>query len=142
MAYTFNTEENRSKWEFEHLGQELLEGAKAKEEFRRQRLAWWKEQKEKLMQEIKESGLEVQETIASLYGSHTNDINALRAGGRGSAQIVVRNDLQDKLNECHLKIKEHEMASIEYNAWVQVFSKNLNKSFKLKQGDWLFFFGE
>jgi hypothetical protein len=141
MAYTFNTENNRSDWEFEHLGSELLEGAKKKEEFRRARLGWWKDQKDKVMQTIKESGLEVQESLALQYSSASNNINALR-GGHSGAQIVVRNDLQDKLNECHSKIREHEAASIEYNAWVQVFSRNQTKTFKLKQGDWLFFFGE
>ena len=139
MAYSFNTEENRSNWEFEHLGSELLEGATKKEAMRRERLAWWKNQKDKVMQDIKDSGLEVQESLSLQYGTSSNDI---RPQAHGGAQIVVRNDLQNKLNECHAKIRLHDAAAIEYNAWVQVFSKNPNKTFKLKQGDWLFFFGE
>lgn len=139
MAYNFDMKTNRESWEFDYLGSALLEGAKNKKTFREERLAWWKDQKTKLMQEIKDSGLEVQESIASLYTTGSNNVNALRNGG---AQIVVRNDLQDKLTECQMKIREHDQAVVEYDAWIQVFEQSLTTTFKLKQGDWLFFFGK
>lgn len=135
----YANESNRGNWEFEYSGADLYVAANKKEAFRRQRLVWWKDQKDKVMATIKESGLEVQESLALQYQSASNNINPMRGG---AAQIVVRNDLQDKLNECHSKIREHEAAAIEYNAWAQVFAANIEQKFALKQNDWLFFFGE
>ena len=140
MAYDFGMESNRGNWEFEYLGSDLYEAAHKKAQFRFERLGWWKDQKEKLMNEIKESGLEVQESIASQYATASNNVNPLARGA--GAQIVVRNDLQDKLTECQLKIREHDRAMAEYSAWAQVFEVNKHRTYQLKQGDWLFFFGK
>lgn len=132
MNYKNGDEMNRQDWEFEYVGSVLAEASKTKKIYRESRLAWWKTKEEELMKEVKESGLEINESVGSSYMS-----NAGRA-----PHISVRGDLQDKLSECHSKIKEHSEAAREYDGWIQVLTSNPESILKLKHSDWLFFFSK
>ena len=54
----------RDEWEFEYTASKLAEGAQAQKEFRLGRVKVWTDAKAKLMAEVKESGLEVTESVA------------------------------------------------------------------------------
>ena len=122
----------REAWEFEYNAGVLAEAAYKKELYEESRVAWWEEKKAELMTEIKETGLEIVESVAAGYST---------ANSSNGPQVMVRTDLQKKLNECHGKIKQHTELAREYDAWQQVLIANKNSNFMLKHGDWLFFFG-
>lgn len=128
----------RDEWEFEYTASKLAEGAKAQKEFRLSRVNVWTEAKARLMAEVKESGLEVTESVAAAMGS----TYASNLRGAGGPTINVRADLQTKLQECHAKIQAHDQAAAEYDGWVQVLSANPESRMKLTQADWLYFFGK
>jgi len=123
--------------EFEYTASKLAEGAAHQKAHRLSRVEWWKQKKAEVMAEVKESGLEISESIASQSNYATS--NAL--GGRGP-QINVRSDLQQKLGECQQKIASHTQAAAEYDGWVQVLTANPEARLKLQQADWLYFFGK
>ena len=124
---------NRKDWEFEYTAKELADAAALKRDYRQSRVEWWEKQKEEVMKEVKESGLEVSESLANGYTSNV---------GRGP-QVMVRSDLQTKLMECHERIQKHAGAVREYDGWTQVLEAQLpTNKLKLKHADWLFFFGK
>lgn len=128
----------RDEWEFSYTAASLAAGARGQREFRLSRVKWWTEAKDKLMTEIRESGLEVNESVAAQAGYASNSI------GTRSLQptIGVRGDLQAKLQECHAKIQQHQQAAAEYDGWVQVLEANDATTHSLTQSDWLYFFGK
>jgi hypothetical protein len=127
----------RDEWEFEYTASKLAEGATAQKAHRLSRVEWWKQKKAEVMAEVKESGLEISESIAAQSNYSTSALG----GGRGP-QISVRADLQQKLGECQSKIAGHTQAAAEYDGWVQVLSANPEARLKLTQADWLYFFGK
>lgn len=129
----------RSEWEFEYSSHQLIESANKQKVFRLSRVAWWSDAKEKVMAEVRESGLEVSESIANSSGSYSG-YTTINVGG--APQLSVRADLQKKLGECHMKIQEHQRAADEYDGWIQVLSAHRESVFKLNHSDWLYFFGK
>lgn len=131
---SFNQEAsmNRTDWEFEYTAIMLARAAEAKKAYRQERADWWDAEQKKLMAEVRESGLEINESVASQYATSAT---------RGP-QLSVRHDLQQKLAECHTKIREHLSAVREYDGWAQVLNANPEARLKLKHSDWLFFFAE
>ena len=128
----------RDGWEFECEAIKLAEGATRQKEFRDGRVKAWKKAMDKLMAEVKESGIEINESAADLMGSaYTSNIR-----GKGCQTIIVRPDLQAKLKECQGKIKAHQQAADEYDGWVQVLTANPETRLKLTHADWLYFFGK
>lgn len=123
----------RNEWEFEYTASKLAEAARAKLGHYIGRVAWWKEKQQAVMQEIKESGLEITESLAVEYASSSASFGA---------QVTVRPELKTKLQECFLKIKSHEASAKDYSAWIQVLDANPEIRLKLNHDDWLFFFGE
>ena len=123
---------NRKDWEFEYTAQALALAAAHKRDYRQTRVDWWEAKQKEVMAEVKESGLEINESLANSYTSNA---------GR-SPQMVVRADLQTKLGECHDRIQKHIAAVREYDGWMQVLEAQLpTDKLKLKHADWLFFFG-
>ena len=122
----------RNKWQFRYPCGELAEAAKKKRNTRIERLKWWEVQKEKVMAEVRASGIEVSESVAAAY----SNTKALMG-----PQVMVRHDLQTKLTECHNKIIEHSTAAREYDGWQQILS-NASGERELTSDDWLYFFGE
>ena len=127
---------NRTEWEFEYTARDIAVGAAKQKEFREGRVAVWTEAKQKVMAEIRESGLEVTESVAASMSNYT------KTSSDFGPQVTVRHDLQKKLTECHEKIKTHQHAVAEYDGWVQVLSANPESRHKLTQADWLYFFGK
>lgn len=124
----------RDEWEFEYTASKLAAGATAQKAFRLSRVKWWTEAKDKVMAEVKESGLEVNESVAAAISNYSTQMQG--------PQITVRADLQKKLQECHSKIQSHQQAADEYDGWVQVLTANPENRLALTQADWLYFFGK
>lgn len=123
----------RDKWQFEYAGVDLWKAAQRKVVYHNERLAWWEAQNAAVMAEVRESGIEVSESQAALYSNTTRHMGP---------QVMVRNDLQRKLEECHIKTQEHSDRIREYEGWVQVLSANATERLKLSHADWLFFFAQ
>lgn len=122
----------RDKWDFEFTASKLAEAATSKKSFHELRLKFWEEAKAKVMAEVKESGIEVSESEAG------TSYSSVRVG----PQVMVRNDLQYRLTECHEKIKEHHKKVNEYDGWIQVLTANAESRLKLNSDDYLYFFGK
>lgn len=126
---------NRNEWEFEYTATKVADGAAAQATFRAGRAEWWEQQKAAVMAEVKDSGIEVSESVAAgALNYHSNQMSG--------PQVMVRADLQRKLTECHQKIEGHRKATHEYDGWVQVLRANPEQRLKLTQADWLYFFGK
>ncbi len=120
----------RENWEFEFSAAKLIEAAKKKKANHSERLKFWEGSKEKVMADVRESGIEVSESLAT---THSN---------RGvGPRVMVRNDLQAKLTECHDKIQEHAEKIRAYDGWAQVLEGNSETRLRLNADDYLFFFG-
>lgn len=127
---------NRNEWEFEYTASKVADGAEKQRDHRLSRVEAWTAAKDKVMAEVKESGIEVSESLAADMKSY-----ALNTRSMGP-QVMVKADLQTKLTEAHLKIAEHRQAAAEYDGWVQVLRANPEQRLKLTQADWLYFFGK
>lgn len=125
----------RDEWLFNYPATELSEGAKKQKEYRLSRVDWWTKKKDELMLELKESGIEVTESIAAGISNYASS-----GIGKGP-QVAIKPELQLKLTECHNKIVEHQQAADTYEGWVQVLTANSKNSMELTQADWLYFFG-
>lgn len=124
---------NRTDWTFSYFGAKLAEAAQKKMLFRNSREQFWKNKKDEIMKEIRESGLEITESIADKYSNSTY--------GSGPT-LTVNVELQKKMKETVAKIQEHNYSAREYSGWVQVMSVNKEMSYALTIEDWLFFFGD
>ncbi len=124
----------RDGWVFEYTASKLAEGAQRQKQFRLDRVEKWKEGKAKVMSEIRESGVEIAESMAAEFSNYTTKMVA--------PQVSIKADLQSKLAECHKKIQEHQQAADEYEGWIQVLTANPEARLKLTQADWLYFFGK
>ena len=123
----------RQQWEFSYKSGDVGVGAKWKEDHHKKRLEFWVKTQENLMAEIKETGIEVIKSQAASYGA-TNAAH--------SPQVVIRADMQTKLNECHLKIGEHRALVETYASFREALNLNPNQMIGLDVADIGFFFGK
>ena len=123
---------NRDEWHFEYTASKLAEAAKAKMETHVAKRKWWEDKKGEVMAKVKESGIEIRDSVAASISS--------TKGGFGP-QIEIDGGMQRDLTECQLKIREHDKLVRDYDAWVQVLSANADSRLKLDHEDYMFFFG-
>lgn len=127
----------KGEWLFEYSAKDLAQAATKKMNHHNDRAEWWKMKKVEVMNEVKESGIEVSESVASEYSNYTST-------NRGNGpQVMVRTDLQNKLTEIHSKILSHEQKTKEYHGWEQVLSSaaKTDRRLELNADDYLYFFG-
>jgi hypothetical protein len=126
----------REDWKFQYSGEKLLAAANAKVGFHIGRKEVWEKRKIDVMKEIREKGLNVEETEVSGYGGTSN-----RHTNCYGPQVTVDTTFQRKLNEAHGKIIEHQGKIADYEAWVQVLADNTKQTYDLDVEDYGFFFG-
>lgn len=124
---------NRIEWEFEYSASKLAVGAQVKLETHLRKLAWWEKKKAETMQKVRDSGIEIRDSVAASYYSNTK-------GGYGP-QIEVDAGMQRDLSECQNKILEHNKLVEDYKCWIEVLSANPDSRHRLHHDDWLYFFG-
>lgn len=125
----------RHDWKFNHKVSVVLEqGAQAKVKHHQERFDFWLVKKQEVMARIKESGIDVKESLA---GAEYSNI------ARGfQAQVVIDATMQRDLNECTGKIQEHNAKLNEYQSWAYVLANQPQDSMlELDHDDYLFFFG-
>lgn len=123
----------RDEWKFEFNAETLSSAAKDKAEIHNQKRNWWEQKKAEVMQKIKDSGIEVQDSVAASY-SNTK--------GSFGPQIKIDAGLQRDLTECQDKIMQHHNKNISYAGWFLIMSKaSPDDVFDLDYEDWLYFFG-
>lgn len=127
----------RTEWKFIYTASALAAAATAKAEHHSERLKWWEQKQAEVIAEVKEKGLEVTESLAMEYASSQAFTGAMRG-----AQLTVKNDYQQKLNECHMKIRGHGEKVKEYAGWVQMLEANPQERVGLDIDDYLFFYGK
>jgi hypothetical protein len=126
----------RSEWKFSYTGAQLAEGAQTKFIFHQERITWWKKHKEELIAQIKSEGIQVAEGAGLGYSNPK-----ARDYERG-AKVMVRNDLQEKLDECMEKLGHHTGKLRDYDGWLQVLNGNSSTLLEADMDDWLFYFGK
>lgn len=122
----------RQDWLFHYQAQDVANAAAKKRNHHMQREAWWKDQQDQVMRDVREKGIEVDESIANLYAN---------SAAMHGARVSIKDEYQIKLNECHAKIKLHNGKVREYDGWVQVLQGRTIRV-GLDFDDYLFFFGE
>lgn len=129
----------RHEWEFKYTGAALAAAARAQADYRAGRLTFWKGEKEKIMQLVKEKGLSVHEDMIDRIGvSNAKYGSAVQRG----AQIMVDRTMQEDLNRAMERIQHHEQLEKEYRAWEQVMAAHPEQQVDLNHDDWIYFFGK
>lgn len=124
----------RKDWIFEFTAPELARAAAAKLAHHDERLAFWKSKKQDVWATIRREGIEVDEKIALQWRSPKSSDYA-----RG-AQVMVRNDLQNDLDEVLDKLAHHTSLRDQYRGWQATLEANPAARLKLDIEDWQFFF--
>jgi hypothetical protein len=127
---------NRANWEFVYKAGDLAKAAKEQRDYRLSRIKTWTKSKEGIIKKIRKSGLRMNESVAEKMINYTSNVS-----NRRGVEISIDPKLQQDLDECENKIKEHTIAKSAYDAWIQVLSANPRADLKLKHDDWMFFFG-
>jgi hypothetical protein len=124
----------RNGWVFEYAGARLAVVAREKKEHHQRRLAWWNAKKNEVMESIRSDGLQISESESERACSSPT------YGRR--AHVLVKSDLQSRLDECTEKVRHHTAKVHDYDGWLQVLNANLEATLRLDFEDYLFFFGE
>ena len=122
----------RHEWEFSFTGAQLLAGAEKKLTHHQGRLEFWLRKKGETLAKIRESGIDVHESVAGSAYSNA----------RQQPRVVIDATLQADLTECAEKIEEHRELAESYRGWVQVFGEQRDARQQLHHDDWLYFFGQ
>ena len=131
----------RHEWTFNYGCDTLAEAALKQADKHQTKLKWWQEQKDAVMTKIRESGIEVHESLGASYGATKMGIGPT---------ISIEAGLERSLKECHDKITSHSRKIDEYHAWVTVLRGAHERGkdqgniarMDLDHEDYLFFFGE
>lgn len=123
----------RGQWGFDYTASKLLEAAVKKREAHLGKKAWWEKKKAEVMEQVRETGITVHESVAATYSS---------TKGHYGPEIEIDAGLQRDLTECQRKIMEHDKLVSEYGCWIQVLGANPESRLTLDNDDWLYFFGE
>lgn len=123
----------RDEWKFEYTASTLALAAAKKKSIHEGKKAWWEAKKAEVMARVRESGIEVRDSVASSY-SNTK-------GGFGP-QIEVDSGMQRDLTECQQKILEHDRLVRDYDGWEKTLAAHPESRLSLDHDDYLFFFSE
>ncbi len=123
----------RKEWQFEYNTKQVLGAARAKANHHAERLKWWEGQQAEVMAKMRESGIEISQSLAMQYGQTQANF---------APNVSIKPDVQRELNECFQKISEHKSKQADYACWVEILSAtNDGHNLSLDHDDWLHFFG-
>lgn len=123
----------RDDWVFDYPVLELLAAAKTKQEIHQAKLKWWTEKQAEVMQNLRESGIDIKDSVAAGYAA---------TKGIFRPQVVVDPGLQRDLIECREKMRHHTELIENYKSWIQIFQDTkLVHTLSVDHDDWQFFFG-
>lgn len=122
----------RKDWTFEYTASKLCEAATNKRATHESKRLWWEAKKAEVMKKVRETGIEVRDSVAASYS---------QTKGNYGPQIEIDGGLQRDLTECQQKIMEHHDLTKSYDGWVQVLSAHPEARLVLDHDDYLFFYG-
>lgn len=125
----------RASWRFPYTADKLLKAATDKKGFHETRKAWWETKRDEIKADIREKGLEIDESIA--HGSPKFSASNYR-----DPIVQINNEMLRDLQETLEKVREHGDKVKDYDAWCQVLASQGQVTFDLNHQDWLFFFGK
>lgn len=127
----------RAQWVFLYTAGQLAHGAQKQKDYREDRAKAWERAQEKVMTEIRSSGIEVTEDVmAQLQISASYS----KSGGMRGPTVSINQDLADKFNKCVGKVKEHKDLAEQYEGWIQALQAQPEKELEVTQQDFLYFF--
>lgn len=119
----------RHEWTIAMGGAELLPFARKQHEFHAERLAFWAREMEESKRAFKDQGITIIDNAeAEAFGDRT-------IAYRGSVNIKVDPTVEQRFEQCRLRVREHENKAREFNRWAIAFERNPNQSFSLDIGD-------
>jgi Zn ribbon nucleic-acid-binding protein len=121
----------RDAWTFDYAARDLAEAAAKRCTHHQQRTAWWESKKTETLAQIRESGIEISESVATGYSA---------ANATFGPQLRIKDEVKQALTECFVKIKEHTAAARKYEGWSKFLNANPDAELKIDQSDWAFFF--
>ena len=126
---------NRSLWKFQYTVAELLKATSDKVDHHTNRLKWWSDKRNQVIEEIKNKGLEIDDSLVADTSFTSNYAR--------QPQIMIKDKYARDLSEANQKITEHSNKIKDYAGWVEVLSsQSSTKAYELHQDDWLYFFGK
>jgi hypothetical protein len=128
----------REDWKVPYSNMELAKAAEKKIGVHNDRRARWLKKKTDLIEEIKNKGITVTESVVDEL-MKMDYSNATRAFGGPTVQIDA--GLQSQLIEATRKVHEHIAKRDEYRAWHAMMTGIPGQQFELDHDDWMFFFG-
>lgn len=124
----------RSEWKFSYAITNLFNAATAKRDHHKSRFDWWTSKRGEVMDQIKEDGLQVSESLVSQYSKTGYAVS--------EAEVKIDPKFQKQLDECVSKMKHHKSKVDSYQVYVEVLgSRPGGDSLELNVDDWTFFFG-
>lgn len=131
----------RDEWTVPYDGKALLDAACEKAKFHETRKDWWARKKEQLAEELKTTGVTINESVVDEIGKlgYTTMANV---GGRAGPDVQLDQKLVSQLRECYAKVNEHVTKIAGYKAWMQMLEAHQSARFDLDNDDWMYFFGK
>ena len=126
----------RNEWKFDYTASALADAAQSRIDFHQERLSFWKIKREDVLTQIRSEGVEVDEKIVLGYRNPKS-----RDWERGG-KVMIRNDLQQDLEEVYEKLHWHTEKLTAYDAWQKVLAANPENRLSLDVDDWQFFFAQ
>lgn len=122
----------RKDWQFEYNTKQVLQAARTKALHHADRLKWWESKQSEVMTKMRESGIEITQSLAMQYQSQPGF----------APNVSIKPEVQRELTECFQKINEHKSKQADYECWVEILSAtNDGHNLSLDHDDWLHFFG-
>lgn len=104
----------RNEWEFQYQASDLLEAAEAEYQKREERIGYWRDKREEVLEKLKQEGLEI---------TNWNEGSGVTKASIGSAiDVQFDQKLIGRLRECEQWLERARSEKKEYAMWVQVFS--------------------
>jgi len=129
----------RGEWKISCAVEDVRKGCAERLAFRRERLAYWRDQKEAKLAEVRERGITIKETFDQ-FGGGTMTYAGNGPGAGHQVGVSIDADLHRAITEAQGKINEHERALREYERWA-AFLDRATGHFDVAFADFEFFFG-
>jgi histidinol-phosphate/aromatic aminotransferase/cobyric acid decarboxylase-like protein len=110
----------RNEWEFDYPAADVAKGARQKADYHQERVDWWTSERERVVAELRESGLEITEYEVT-------------GGQRHDVQFDPK--LTKRLSEAQSKIGSHARERDRYAMFARVLAAQDGRPLKLHPED-------
>jgi len=114
----------REKLQFDYTGEALAVACEKKRDHHKDRHAYWTAELEAAKEAFRSAGVEIREYPVT---------------GGTRLQGVIDPSVQQRMDECHKKVDEHDRKREEYDRWARGFRANAEAHFALDPDDIAYF---